>query len=375
MKCFNCGSSNRKKASFCRHCGQRLTSFCPACGGRLRHPANFCDRCGHTLGQELTTSRAELGHLPETRPTAIPGPASQTLPAISDNYQRFIPRAFAEKLQIARTSGSMAGERRVVTMLFCDVKGSTAAAGQLDPEEWTEIINGAFEHMIRPVYKYEGTVARLMGDGLLAFFGAPIAHEDDPQRAVLAGLDIVSGIHSYRENVGQRYDIDLDVRVGINTGEVVVGAVGSDLRMEYTAMGDAINLAARMEQSASPGTVQIAGETHKLIGPLFEFEALGGIKVKGKAEPVLAYRVLARKSTPGRLRGIEGLEAPLIGRQSEWSGLLSATEALQKGIGQIIFLVGEAGLGKSRLIRELFNAVTHDEDEPLAWVRDHIPFL
>jgi class 3 adenylate cyclase len=142
-------------------------------------------------------------------------------------------------METAREQGAMAGERRIVTMLFCDVQGSTAAAGQLDPEEWVGIINGAFEHLITPVYRYEGTVARLMGDAILAFFGAPIAHEDDPQRAVLAALDILQFMQSYREVVKERWDLDLAVRVGINTGLVVVGAVGSDLRMEYTALGDA----------------------------------------------------------------------------------------------------------------------------------------
>jgi len=126
----------------------------------------------------------------------------------------------------------MVGERRVVTMLFCDVKGSTSAAEQMDPEEWGEIINGAFEFMIRPVYRYEGMVARLMGDAILAFFGAPIAHEDDPQRAILAGLDILTEIQPYRAQIQERYGLDFDVRIGINTGLVVVGAVGSDLRME-----------------------------------------------------------------------------------------------------------------------------------------------
>ncbi|MES0361038.1 MAG: adenylate/guanylate cyclase domain-containing protein, partial [Anaerolineales bacterium] len=149
------------------------------------------------------------------------------------------------KLEAARAGGDMVGERRIVSMMFCDVKGSTAAAEQLDPEEWSEIINGAFEHMIKPVYTYEGTVARLMGDGILAFFGAPLTHEDDPQRAVLAGLDIIAGIAPYREKIKASWGIDIDVRVGINTGLVVVGAVGSDLRMEYTALGDAINLASR----------------------------------------------------------------------------------------------------------------------------------
>jgi class 3 adenylate cyclase/tetratricopeptide (TPR) repeat protein len=237
-------------------------------------------------------------------------------------------------------------------MLFCDVIGSTAAAELLDPEEWTEIINGAFEHMIRPVYKYEGTVARLMGDGILAFFGAPISHEDDPQRATLAALDIVAAIQPYREQIKGRYDIDFNVRVGINTGLVVVGAVGSDLRMEYTALGDAINLAARMEQTALPGTVQIAHDTHKLIKSLFDFEDLGGIEVKGKSEPVSAYRVLGRKAVSGRARGIEGLYAEMVGRDDELSILSGVVFNLKQGLGRVACILGEAGLGKSRLVSE-----------------------
>jgi class 3 adenylate cyclase len=269
------------------------------------------------------------------------------------SLDQFVPEELLHKLEAARASGGMVGERRTVTMLFCDVKGSTSAAEQMDPEEWTEIINGAFERMIRPVYKYEGTLARLMGDAILAFFGAPIAHEDDPQRAVLAGLDIVTGMAPYREEIERRHGIDFDVRVGINTGRVVVGAVGSDLRLEYSAMGDAVNLAARMEQTATPGTVQIAADTYRLVKPLFDFEPLGPIKVKGKAEPVLTYRVMGRKAAPGRLRGIEGLGGELIGREAEWSQLTGAAGALKKGVGQIVFLTGEAGLGKSRLISEL----------------------
>jgi len=199
----------------------------------------------------------------------------------------------------------MVGERRIVTMLFCDVKGSTAAAEQLDPEDYSEIMNGAFTHMIKPVYRYDGTLARLMGDALLAFFGAPIAHEDDPQRAVLAGLDIVAAMRDYRQQMRDRWRLDFDMRVGINTGLVVVGAVGSDLRVEYSALGDAINLAARMEQTATSGTVQIAHDTYKAVRHLFEFESLGSLEIKGKSEPVPAYRVLRRAAAGGQLRGIE----------------------------------------------------------------------
>jgi class 3 adenylate cyclase/tetratricopeptide (TPR) repeat protein len=238
-------------------------------------------------------------------------------------------------------------------MLFCDVTGSTAAAEQLDPEEWAEIMNGAFDHMIRPVYRFEGTVARLMGDAVLAFFGAPLAYEDDPQRAVLAGLEIIEEIEAYREEVRSEWGFDFQVRVGINTGLVMVGQIGSDLQMEYTAMGDAVNLAARMEQTAEPGTVQIAENTYKQVAPFFDLEELGGITVKGKKEPVKSYRVLSRTATPGRLRGIEGLEAPLIGREHEKALLKKAMADLENGRGGIVCLIGEAGLGKSRLIGEI----------------------
>ena len=256
------------------------------------------------------------------------------------------------RLDAARASGEMVGERRVVTMLFSDVKGSTQAAEQLDPEDWSEIINAGFEFMIKPIYRYEGIVARLMGDGILGFFGAPIAHEDDPQRAILAGLEIVAGVGPYREQVRQRYGVDFDVRVGINTGLVVVGAVGSDLRMEYTALGDAINLAARMEQTARPGTVQVAHDTYKLVKPLFEFEELGGIEVKGKAEPVPAYRALGAKELAGRGRGIEGLHAEMVGRRVELATLREVMVDLKQGVGRIVCLLGDAGLGKTRLIQE-----------------------
>ena len=258
----------------------------------------------------------------------------------------------------------MQNERRVVTILFCDVKGSTAAAEQLDPEEWTDIMNGAFEHMIRPVYQYEGTVARLMGDAILAFFGAPVAHEDDPQRAILAGLGIVSGIQAYRTQVKREWGIEFDVRVGINTGLVVVGEVGSDLRMEYTAMGDAINLAARMEQTAQPATVQVSEETHRLAAPLFEWEDLGRVEVKGKDQPVHTYRPLREKEQPGRLRGLEshGIRSPLVGRERELTILHTQLKNLSAGRGSVVFLTGEAGLGKTRLISESHQLlITHHQ--------------
>ena len=265
----------------------------------------------------------------------------------------------------------MVGERRVVTMLFCDLTGSTAAAEKLDPEVWAEIANQAFEHMIVPVYQYEGTVGRLMGDAILAFFGAPIAHEDDPQRAVLAGLDIIAAVQPFRERAARESGLDINVRVGINTGLVMVGQVGTDLRMEYTAMGDAINVASRMEETAEPGTVQISQETFTYIEPFFEYTDLGEVVVKGKRAPIHTYRPLRRKSRTDQMRAIEGLDAPLIGRVDELHTVVTALKRLESGAGGIVCLVGEAGLGKSRLIREArtqIGARYVGEKLPIAWL-------
>ena len=307
---------------------------------------------GINVGSQISQSRSNDKPI---KPDSKLQP-SVSSPAVSvqeeSALQRFIPKELQTKLSEARASGEMVGERRVVTMLFCDVRGSTAAAEQMDPEDWGEVINGAFKYMIKPIYHYEGIVARLMGDGLLAFFGAPIAHEDDPQRAILAGLDIVEEIRPYREQIHDRHQVDFDVRIGINTGLVVVGAVGSDLRMEYSALGDAINLASGMEQTAEPGTVQVAHDTFKLVKPMFQFEELGGIEVKGKAEPVPAYRVLGVTTLATRTRGIEGLHAEMVGREAEMQTLQEVISDLERGVGRIVCVMGDAGIGKSRLVME-----------------------
>jgi predicted ATPase/class 3 adenylate cyclase len=325
MKCLACQASNPYEAKYCMHCGASLA------------PPNHAT-VGGTRDKKLN---------------------NQTL-------DKFIPRELMSKFEAARVQDAMVGERRVITMLFCDVKGSTAAAEKLDPETWTEIINGIFEYMIRPVYKYEGTVPRLMGDAILAFFGAPIAHEDDPQRAVLAALEIQKGVKEYAEEIRLQYNLEFGLRVGINTGLVVVGAIGSDLRMEYTAIGDAINLAARMEQTAASGTVQITEETYKLVAPFFDFEALGEVEVKGKAAPIHTYRPLGVKKKPGQLRGLEGLNSPLVGRKIQLDLLNQQVRQLKSGEGSIVSVIGEAGLGKSTLIARLKKA---NEESDVVWLR------
>lgn len=356
MPCPTCGATNRTSAAFCQQCGRLLAGVCPRCRTAAGPVANFCDACGYPLSpqawtgawpQPLSDPLLTSPSPPETLAVPVPSVPSRSL-------ERFMPRELLDKM-IA--SQGTAAERRVVTMLFCDIQGSTSLAERLDPEEWTEIVNAAFEQMVNPIFKYEGTVARLMGDGLLAFFGAPVAHEDDPRRAVLAGLAIVDGIRAWRESLPVASD--LAVRVGINTGLVVVGAIGSDLRLEYSAIGDAINLAARMEQAAAPGTVQIAEDTYRLVADLFEVEPLGEIQVKGKIQPVPAYRVLRRAASPDRWSR-PAHRAALVNRRMEWAAIERAFNSMSAGRGGIVFLIGEAGLGKTRLIEEAIERLLPD---------------
>ena len=318
MVCAKCQTNNLAQAQFCMKCGTALGQGCPACGTANPSDAQFCLRCGNRF--------------------ASPNPAAET-----PLFQGILrgPRA-----------APLLGERRIITVLFCDVVRSTALAEHLDPEDWTEIMNRAFAVLTGPIERYEGTVARLMGDAILAFFGAPVAHEDDPQRAVFAALEIMNEVKPLAEQLKSQYGLDFQVRAGINTGAVVVGDVGSHRAAEYTAMGDAVNLAARMEQTARPGTIQISEDTHRLVAPIFDVEDLGGIEVKGRSAPVRAYRVLAAKALPGRLRGIQGVSARLIGREREMELLGDAMDGVMEGRGQIICLIGEAGLGKSRLLEE-----------------------
>lgn len=242
----------------------------------------------------------------------------------------------------------MEGERRTVTMLFADIQGSTSSAEKLDPEDWADIMNGAFERLIAPIYRYEGTLAQLRGDSILAFFGAPIAHEDDPVRALRAGLEMVAAMAEYGNEVEGRWGVPAHVRVGVNTGLVVVGAMGSDLRVEYSALGDAINVAARMEQTAEPDTVRVTEHTLSLTKGMFEAEELGPIEVKGKSEPVSSHRVLRYI---GGQRGGEAI--PLVGRTAELERLDDLGQKLVAGTGNIVSIIGEAGVGKTRLLAEM----------------------
>src|SRR5215218_7814269 len=260
------------------------------------------------------------------------------------------------------------GERKYVTVLFADVVDSTGLGERLDPEQVAEIMNGVFAFLNASVTNYDGTVARLLGDAIIAFFGAPVAHEDDAERAVRAGLDIQAAAQEYAEFVKRDYGVDFGVRVGINTGLAVLAAVGDEIRTEYTAMGDTTNVAARMQSAAVPGTVLISADTYHLVKELFEFKPRGATEVRGKSTPIETYEVLAPRIVPGKVRGLEGegLTSPLVGRAAEFRLVHDKLEEVRQGRGAFVAVVGEAGLGKSRLLAEV--RTTTDSQPPVAWL-------
>ena len=260
------------------------------------------------------------------------------------------------------------GERKHVTVLFADVVDSTGLGERLDPEQVAEIMNGAFAFLNAAVTRYEGTVARLLGDAIIAFFGAPVAHEDDAERAVRAGLDIQAAAREYAELVERDYGVEFNLRVGINTGLAVLAVVGDEIRTEYTAMGDTTNIAARLQGAAAPGSVLISADTYHLVKPLFTFKPRGATKVKGKSTLIETYEVLAPKVVPGKVRGLEGLTSPLVGRAAELGLVHDRLEEVREGSGAFVAVVGEAGLGKSRLLAEVSKSADADSLPPLTWL-------
>ena len=268
-----------------------------------------------------------------------------------------------QALETSAPSRPPEGERKLVTVLFADVVGSTALGERLDPELVTEIMNGAFAFMNRAIDHYGGTVSRLMGDAVLAIFGAPASHEDDPERAIRAGLEIQAEAKDYAAQVQQQYGVDFHVRVGIHTGLAVLDQVGDRIRAEYTAMGDTPNVAARMQTAALPGTVLVSADTHRLTHHVFDFEPRGPLTVKGKSAPIEAWQAVGLQSAPTSGRGLEGLRAPLVGREAEITRLRQRLGALRPGQpGGWVTLIGEAGLGKSRLVAELRQSAAAGRD-------------
>jgi class 3 adenylate cyclase/tetratricopeptide (TPR) repeat protein len=336
MKCETCLSENRNGAKFCQRCGSKLELTCPSCGYPYKRGARFCDDCGKDF-----TGSVETRFLEYSTP------------------QSYTPRFLAEKILTSRSA--IEGERKLVTVLFADVANYTSISEKLDPEDIHDVMDRCFKILMSEIHRSEGTINQFTGDGVMAIFGAPIAHEDHAQRACYAALGIQKALKTYGEELKKRFEIIFQMRIGINSGHVVVGSIGDDLRMDYTAQGDTTNLAARMETMAAPGTILVSKYTHKLAKDFFEFTFLGTLPVKGKekAQDVYTLGKPIEMGTRIKAAAAKGF-TKFIGRRREMESLKEAFEKARSGSGQAIALVGEAGVGKSRLLFELRSRLSQD---------------
>ncbi len=320
--CARCNAANAPANRFCEACGAPLGATCARCGASLAPTAGFCGSCG--------------------APRTEPPPGAPTA---------YTPRHLAEK--ILTTRGALAGERKQVTVLFADVKGSMELAAQVDAEALHRILDGFFTILAEGVHRFEGTVNQFTGDGIMALFGAPIAHEDHARRACHTALYLREELRRYADGLRRSQGVSFSVRMGLNSGEVVVGAIGDDLRMDYTAQGHTVGLAQRMEQLAEPGTAYLTEHTAALVSGFFRLEDLGAFTVKGVREPLPVYRLedvgpLRTRFDASRRRGF----SRFVGREAEMAALEAALARATDGHGSVVGVVGEPGVGKSRLCHE-----------------------
>ena len=336
MKCPNCRSTNPQSAKFCVECGNKFESICPKCGISNSPQYKFCYECG-----------ADLKNLKETILIDYSNPHSYT------------PKFLADK--ILTTRSSIEGERKLVTVLFADVANYTSMADKLDPEEVHQIMDGCFKILMDEIHHYEGTINQFTGDGVMALFGAPVAHEDHAQRACYATLSIQKALEDFKEKVMKDFGVDFKMRIGLNSGPVVVGSIGNDLRMDYTAVGDTTNVAMRMQSLATPGNILMSENTHCIVNAYFDFEDCGPMVLKGKEEPQNAYRLIKPSDVQSRFdasisRGL----GKFVGRRNSMAVLKNAWDKACSGSGQILGMVGEAGVGKSRLLLEFRRSLESD---------------
>jgi class 3 adenylate cyclase len=337
MQCPECQFDNRQGAKFCKNCGTELFLICPQCNTPYTPDSSFCDECGFNL----------------LRPVKAP----------TVNYsepQSYTPKHLADKILSSRSN--IEGERKLVTVLFADVANYTSIAEKLDPEVVHNIMDGCFTILMDEIHRYEGTINQFTGDGVMALFGAPVSHEDHAQRACYAALTIQKSLDEYGAMVERDRGVEFKMRIGINTGKVIVGAIGDDLRMDYTAVGDTTNLASRIQQMSEPGEVSLSHETQSIIKGFFKVEYVGDHALKGKAEKQSIYR-LNSEHKEIRTRFEASLShgvTELVGRGPEMQILKSAWDRARSGEARIVDVVGEAGVGKSRLIYEFQNALADD---------------
>jgi class 3 adenylate cyclase/tetratricopeptide (TPR) repeat protein len=330
MKCWNCQHENTAEAKFCEECAAPLLRLCANCRCQVSSTAKFCPQCGHSL----------------IRAAGDPRFASPKI---------YTPRHLADKILTSRAA--LAGERKHVTVLFADIKGSMELIAYRDPEDARKLLHGVLERMIEAVHRYEGTVNQVMGDGILALFGAPLAHEDHAVRACYAALRMQETVTRYADDVQRLHGVPVTIRVGLNSGEIVVSAISSDLHMEYSVVGGTVHLAARMEQMAKPGSVLASGHTLKLAEGYVTARPLGAVEVKGLADPVQVYEVTGAGTARTRLQAAAGRGLTrFIDRDVEREQLRRVQQLANSAQGQVVSLIGEAGVGKSRLVHEFVHS-------------------
>jgi class 3 adenylate cyclase len=345
MKCPKCEHDNREGVKFCEKCGAKMEFVCPNCAAKIPLGTEFCGECGSKVSQPLE-----------------PPPKELSFDEKLEKIQRYLPKGLTKK--ILSQKNRIEGERKQVTVMFCDMQGFTALSEKLGIEEAYSIIDQVYEILIHKVHDYEGTVNEMTGDGIMALFGAPIALEDAPQRAIRSAYAIHREMARFSNRIKEEKEgiPPLKMRVGIHTGPVVVGTLGNDLRVEFKAVGNTVNLASRMEGLAEPGTTYVTEDTFKLTEGFFRFEALGEKEVKGKKQPISVYRVIAPSTRRTRfdVSAERGL-TPFIGRDREVDLLLDAFARAKAGRGQAISIMSEAGVGKSRLLYEFRKAVANED--------------
>src|SRR5262245_33200770 len=340
MHCASCGFENPEGAKFCIECGGAVTHACPRCGCDNLPQAKFCANCGTAMGGVGQPLPAK-----SRKRTGTTGARKARRPAASPTTAKSRPT-------------SSEAERRQLTVMFCDLVGSTALSEQLDPEELREVVRTYHETCASAIRRYMGHTAQHLGDGLLVYFGYPAAHEDDAQRAVRTGLEILTGLQSLNAQLPPALKARLlhpiQVRIGIHTGLVVIGEIGSSEKREILAMGETPNIAARLQGLAEPDTAVISGATYRLVQGLFECQDRGPQELKGLSLPLAVYRVIRESEAQSRFEAAvhKGL-TPLVGREEELGLLRRRWEQAKQGAGQVVLLSGEPGIGKSRLVQEL----------------------
>jgi class 3 adenylate cyclase/tetratricopeptide (TPR) repeat protein len=337
MRCPSCGFENPESLKFCNECGTPLRMRCAQCGFVNQPQAKFCGACGAAL-------------LPQTGALSAPPVAPRPHAPLSHT-----PAHLAEKIRTTR--GALEGERKHVTVLFADLKGSMELLADRDPEEARQLLDPVLTRMMAAVHRYEGTVNQVMGDGIMALFGAPIAHEDHAVRACYAALAMQEAVGRYAEEVRRAQGLSVQMRVGLNSGEVVVRAIDNDLHMDYSAIGQTTHLAARMEQLATPGSILLTSETLRLAEGVVEAKPLGPIPIKGLAHPLEVFELVGARPPRTRLQAFAAHSLTrFVGRQAEFEAMRQAYELAGVGRGQLVAVMGEPGVGKTRLFYEFLCA-------------------